>query len=188
MRTLRSLLVCGSLGIAIAPAAVADLTLFEHDGYRGREFVVAQEVLDLKRAGFNDTASSVIVRDGRWQLCADSNFRGQCITLEPGEYPSMSAYKLNDRISSTRRLDGQHHGSSGSSVSSAATSACMMAVNGNYGGNVRDLRVVRSEWSQANSEVIMEAIGVRGGSQTERWRCLVSNEGNVQELSVLSGR
>ena len=73
----------------------------------------------------------------------------------------------------------------GSNVSSAATSACMQAVNGNYGGKVNDLRVVRSEFSQANSEVIVDAVGVRGGPTTERWKCLVSNDGNVQDLSVI---
>ena len=76
-------------------------------------------------------------------------------------------------------------GGGGSDVSSNAKSACMVAVNGNYGGNVRDLKVVRSEFSQANSEVIVDAVGVRGSSATERWRCLVSNDGKVQDLSVL---
>ncbi len=60
----------------------------------------------------------------------------------------------------------------------------MVAVNKQYGGNVRHLKVVRSEFSQANSEVIVKAIGVRGGSSNEKWRCLVSNSGKVQDLSV----
>jgi hypothetical protein len=76
-------------------------------------------------------------------------------------------------------------GRGGSDVSSNAKSACMTAVNGKYGGDVRDLKVVRSEFSQANSDVIVDAVGVRGSSATERWRCLVSNDGKVQDLSVL---
>ena len=70
-------------------------------------------------------------------------------------------------------------------ASSAAESACMVKVNSNYGGNVRSVNVVSSEFSQANSEVIVEAVGVRGGSTSERWRCLVSNDGKVQDLSVV---
>ena len=62
-------------------------------------------------------------------------------------------------------------------VSDNAQTACMVAVNNNYGGNVKDLSIVRSEFSQANSEVIINADG-------ERWRCLVSNDGQVQDLSV----
>jgi len=53
----------------------------------------------------------------------------------------------------------------------------MAAVNRNYGGRVENPRVVRSEFSQASSEVIFEADG-------ERWRCLSSNSGEVQDLSV----
>lgn len=74
---------------------------------------------------------------------------------------------------------------SGSAVSGNAKSACMQAVNGNYGGDVRDLKVVRSEFSQANSEVIVDAVGVRGGSKTERWKCLVSNDGKIQEVRII---
>lgn len=70
-------------------------------------------------------------------------------------------------------------------ATSAAESACMSSVNSNYGGNVRELRVVSSEFSQANSTVMVDAVGVRGGQATERWRCLSSNEGQVAELRVV---
>lgn len=62
-------------------------------------------------------------------------------------------------------------------ASGAAETACMVAVNDNYGGNVRNLDIVSSEFSEANSEVIINADG-------EHWRCLVSNDGAVQELTV----
>ncbi len=65
-------------------------------------------------------------------------------------------------------------------ASSAAESACMQAVNSNYGGKLQNLDIVSSEFSQANSEVIMNADG-------QRWRCLVSNDGQVQDLSVQEG-
>lgn len=61
---------------------------------------------------------------------------------------------------------------------STAESACMQAVNGNYGGKVKNLSVVSSEFSQANSEVMLNADG-------QRWRCLVSSDGKVQDLSVV---
>jgi len=67
---------------------------------------------------------------------------------------------------------------------SAAESACMVAVNSNYGGKVQTVQVVRSEYSEANSTVMVDAVGVRGGTASERWRCLVSNDGKVQDLSV----
>jgi hypothetical protein len=70
-------------------------------------------------------------------------------------------------------------------ATSNAESACMSAVNGNYGGNVGTVNVISSEYSEANSEVIVEAVGVRGGPTTERWRCLSSNDGQVADLRVV---
>ncbi len=61
-------------------------------------------------------------------------------------------------------------------ATSAAESACMAAVNREYGGRESGLRIVHSEFSEANSLVIVEANG-------DRWRCLSSNDGNVGELS-----
>lgn len=84
--------------------------------------------------------------------------------------------------------DSSYDPGPGSSASrqatSAAESACMTAVNSRYGGRVNTVRVVRSEYSEANSLVIVDAVGVRGGSASERWRCLASNDGQVADLSL----
>jgi hypothetical protein len=66
-------------------------------------------------------------------------------------------------------------------ATSAAESACMSAVNSQYGGDVESVRVIRSEYSEANSLVMVSA--VRDGS-SERWRCLSSNDGEVADLSI----
>jgi len=84
-----------------------------------------------------------------------------CVVVEPGSDPAA----------------GSSVGSGSRGATSAAESACMSAVNRNYGGRVRNLTVVRSEFSQANSEVILDADG-------ERWRCLSSNDGVVADLSM----
>lgn len=76
------------------------------------------------------------------------------------------------------------HGSS--QVSGNAKTACMSAVNANYAGKVDSVKVTHSEFSQANSTVMVSAIGVRGGSRTEHWKCLVSQSGTVEDLSVVS--
>ncbi len=70
-------------------------------------------------------------------------------------------------------------------ATSAAESACLAAVNRNYGGKVRTVRVASSDFSQANSTVMVEAVGVRGSAQTEHWRCLASNDGQVADLRVV---
>jgi uncharacterized protein YcfJ len=60
---------------------------------------------NFNRAGFNDRASSVVVTGRPWEVCDDAGFRGHCYILRPGNYPSLSAMNLNDRISSAREAD-----------------------------------------------------------------------------------
>lgn len=98
------LLLGGLLALAGSQAS-AQLRLYEHDRFTGRSVSVNSSVRDLTRQGFNDKASSAVVRGSDWVLCPDSQFRGRCVTLHPGRYPSLSAMQLNDRVSSVRRVD-----------------------------------------------------------------------------------
>lgn len=91
-------------GAALAGPAAAQLVLYEHDDYQGRAFTASGPTANLTQAGFNDQASSVVVRQGRWQLCSDIGYEGQCIVLSPGSYPSLRAMGLNDMVSSARPL------------------------------------------------------------------------------------
>ena len=74
--------------------------LFQDSGFRGRSVSFDQGESDLRREGFNDQASSLIVREGRWVLCEHANFGGRCFAYGPGRYPSLD---LSDRVSSLRR-------------------------------------------------------------------------------------
>jgi len=91
--------------LALATQAVAQVTLFENEYFRGRSFTTERQVGNFNRAGFNDRASSVQVVGGRWEVCEDVRFRGRCIVLRPGRYPSLSAMGMNDRLSSVREID-----------------------------------------------------------------------------------
>lgn len=101
--------------VALAAQAAAQVTFFENDDFRGRSFAAQAQVTDFSRFGFNDRASSVEVRGGRWEVCEDSNFSGRCVILRAGRYPSLSAMSLNDRVSSARavgrnaRIDDQRY-------------------------------------------------------------------------------
>lgn len=90
--------------LAFAAHASAQVTFYEHDGYQGRSFTTQQRLGDLERSAFSDRASSVVVAGQRWQACEDVRFRGRCTVLRPGQYPSLSAMGLNDRITSVRPL------------------------------------------------------------------------------------
>jgi uncharacterized protein YcfJ len=96
--------------VAFATAASAQVTVYEHDGFQGRSFSADRPVGNFERSGFNDRASSVIVRGGLWEACEDRRFGGQCVTLRPGNYPNLGSMGLNDRISSVRPVEGGHYG------------------------------------------------------------------------------
>lgn len=99
-------LLAGALAIAAASitASAADLTLYGRQDFRGRELRANDTIVNLDHTGFNDRASSVVIRDGVWQLCEDAHFRGHCVRLGPGEYPSLRAMGLNNRVSSAREI------------------------------------------------------------------------------------
>jgi len=101
-----SLLMTAS-ALLISTQALAEVTFYEGEGFRGRAFTTNQRVSDFSRSGFNDRASSAIVDGGRWEVCEDSQFRGRCLVLRQGSYDSLKRMGVNDRISSARRVSDQ---------------------------------------------------------------------------------
>lgn len=91
----------------------SSIVLYEHDNFAGRSYGSNNSVSNLNDSGFNDRASSVIVRGGRWQICENAYFSGRCETLGPGEYPSLRVMNLNDRVSSVRELGWTPDGNGG---------------------------------------------------------------------------
>lgn len=89
-------------GLAAAGGAWAEVTFFEHDDFRGRSFTVTDGADNFARYGFNDRASSAVVRRGVYQVCEHAGYQGRCVTLSPGNYPSLRQMGLGDRISSAR--------------------------------------------------------------------------------------
>ena len=101
---LRSALAAGTM--AIATQAAAQATFYEHTNFQGQSFTTEQSIGDLERFGFNNRASSAVVRGGEtWQVCDGPRFSGQCAVLRPGEYKSLGAMGLNDMVSSVRAVN-----------------------------------------------------------------------------------
>ena len=93
-----------ALLLAMTGTVSAQLTLFENDNFQGSRYDVRGAIENLGNTGFNDKASSVRIRAGNWQLCDDAYFRGRCVTLKPGDYPSLGRMGMNDKVSSAREL------------------------------------------------------------------------------------
>ena len=88
--------------LCVSKLASAQITFYENEDFRGRSFAASSWVNDFGGYGFNDRASSAIVNSGRWLVCEDIRFSGHCVELRPGNYDSLRAMGMNDRISSVR--------------------------------------------------------------------------------------
>ena len=69
----------------LALPAFAQITFYEHDGYRGRTFSASGPVSDFRGSGFNDRASSVVAQGGNWKVCENVQFGGKCAAMRPGK-------------------------------------------------------------------------------------------------------
>ncbi|MEP7205937.1 MAG: beta/gamma crystallin-related protein [Casimicrobiaceae bacterium] len=94
------------LALLTAGAATGQITFYERPDFRGRTFTTYDAIRDFTRYGFNDKAASVVVRDGAWQVCTDAEFRGECVTLNPGRFPTLISMGIKNRVSSLRPLGG----------------------------------------------------------------------------------
>jgi uncharacterized protein YcfJ len=105
--TLKTLLAVS--GIVLATQAVAQITLYEGDGFRGRAFSADKPIWNFEPYGFNDRARSAVVERGRWEACEDARFEGRCVVLRPGSYESLAGMGMSKRISSVRPVDTARH-------------------------------------------------------------------------------
>jgi hypothetical protein len=106
MKRLLTPLMIGILSATAGSAAADSITFYQDDNYAGRQFTTDRPVTNLGQTGFNDRARSAVVRDGRWEVCVDADFNGNCSVLAPGSYPNLGAYA--GRISSMRPLGEQY--------------------------------------------------------------------------------
>ncbi|MET3134699.1 hypothetical protein AAKU55_005001 [Oxalobacteraceae bacterium GrIS 1.11] len=106
--TLKSALLAAAILFSQVAAHAGELTLYSHDSFHGREVTLREVTPDLVALGFNDKASSMVVRSGRWEVCVDAEFRGTCAVFEPGEYPDLN--RFNNNISSVREVGRPWHG------------------------------------------------------------------------------
>jgi hypothetical protein len=102
-KTFLGALVGALLALSVPVALAGEITLYEHRDFRGDSLTLHRAAPNLDRVGFNDSASSIVIRDGVWEVCTDAFFRGGCTQLRPGEYRRMDGL-LNDRVSSVREI------------------------------------------------------------------------------------
>ncbi len=184
-------------GIAAAvPASGAEIVFYENDAFRGRSFSANQSVSNFADIGFNDRASSVDVRSGSWQLCSDAYFRGRCVTVSAGQYPTLRSMDLNDKVSSARELDWLGGGSPGGGriqmFDRNGFEGGMFAVNGTI-ANFSDVGFNDRAQSMVVNDGTWEACehaDFRGACQVfgpGRYPNLASFDGRISSIRVVSG-
>jgi uncharacterized protein YcfJ len=97
----------GGAAAIFSLAATAEVVFYDNEGFRGRAFTATGPLSNLERSGFNDRAASAVVSGGRWEVCTDANFGGECRILRSGSYESLNGMGLGDRISSVRPAGGR---------------------------------------------------------------------------------
>lgn len=85
------------------------ITLYQHEGYSGRELTLTGSVTDLtdQNFNFNDITSSIIVHRGTWKLFEHTNYEGRYINVCVGKYniDVITRSIGNDTISSVKKIN-----------------------------------------------------------------------------------
>ncbi|MEP7182394.1 MAG: beta/gamma crystallin-related protein [Betaproteobacteria bacterium] len=188
--TLRWLALAAGFAAAGAVAA-AEITLYENDNFNGRRVGATASISILGNTNFNDRASSVVVQSGQWQLCSDAYFRGRCVSLGPGRYPSLSSMGLNDQVSSVREL--WDHGSGGGGGGDAAGADLVLYDGYNFGGESfrvggAIVSIGGSFNDRANSAIVYNGNWEMCVDADFGGGCQVFGPGRHANLGFLSGR
>ena len=89
--------------IGVPVAAAGAIELYANPGFRGPRVAVNRDIRSLDRRNMDDRVSSLIVNEGRWELCTNRGFEGRCRVFGPGEYPRLGQ-RLEDNVNSLRRV------------------------------------------------------------------------------------
>lgn len=87
----------------------SEIILYDDVNFRGGQVTLDRFNDSLGTVNFNDRASSIVVRSGRWQVCANSRYLGQCQVID-SNVSNLSVIGLNNRITSIRPLDSGYSG------------------------------------------------------------------------------
>ena len=85
-------------------AHAGEISLFENPNFQGRQISLRGPAASVSNVGFNDRTASIVVRSGRWEVCSDDNFRGECAIFEPGQYATLDR-RFSRQVSSAREIE-----------------------------------------------------------------------------------
>ena len=181
-----ALLCASSLFVHLA-AQAGEIRLYTDDNFKGRVVVLRDTTDDLSRVNFNDTVSSIQVDSGSWEVCAHADFKGDCKTLDRGEYRSLPG--MNDKISSVREIGG-----SGGSTSGGRRAALELYADGGQRGASAGINADRDDLvdisfnDRASSARVEHGYWQLCSDSNYRGSCRVFGPGSHDDLGGLNGR
>ncbi|HYT98609.1 MAG TPA: beta/gamma crystallin-related protein [Casimicrobiaceae bacterium] len=177
------------VSIVARSAFAGEATLFADRDFKGNAMTVRGPSPNLERIGYNDTASSLVVRTGVWEVCDKPYFEGHCMQLQPGEYSSFGT-NVNDRVASLREVTQRIGGSPAAGAGQSPRIA--LYEHAGFGGrsvtltgSVRNLDRVQIGDS-VDSAVVYD--GVWRLCDSTQNSCVELLPGRYESLGVLNGR
>lgn len=169
-------------GLAIATQAAAQVTFYEHPGFRGQTFTADRPIGSLERAGFANRASSAVVASDQWQVCDGPGFSGRCTVLQPGRYESLGAMGLNDSISSVRPVAGSRADVPIAAPGYASGSRMIFFDQPAFQGRALSIETPTDNLRAQSLEIVGEPWEICGGAGF-RGRCVVLRPGTYPSLA-----
>ncbi|MET0320449.1 MAG: beta/gamma crystallin family protein [Duganella sp.] len=200
MKKLISIVAFASSALAGVAAHAGEIALFTDDNFRGPSITLRDSVPDLVRRGFNDRASSVVVRSGTWELCEHANFGGQCRVLERGEYRRLEGF--NDEVSSVREIQdrggdrgrdrGDRNGWGGGGRGDRRDESVTMFEQADFRGRQvelnRDIRTLNDVGfnDRAGSIIVRDGVWEACEDADYRGRCMTLRPGRYDHLDRMN--
>ncbi|HEV8553607.1 MAG TPA: beta/gamma crystallin-related protein [Casimicrobiaceae bacterium] len=180
------------LAVSVPVALAGEITLYEHRDFRGDSLTLHRGAPNLERSGLSDSASSLVVRDGVWEVCTDAFFRGSCAQFQPGEYRRLDG-PLSDRISSVREIVATTAVAPPIVIASAEPRIMLFETPG-FGGSAIELTKTNGKLDRIPAYSGADAVIVYGGTwrlcsrEYYRGECFDFVPGRYENLGALTGR
>src|SRR5208282_3409568 len=168
------------------------ITFYENENFGGRRISTERTLSNFGPGGFNGRAQSAVVEGGAWQVCADSNFGGDCTTLGPGRYPILDAWSR--RISSARPVSASSATLQQPTVALQPKGGIIFFESENFGGSKFMIDQPDPNFASSHSVDRYQSAIVEGGAwelcvdADFRGGCRIFVPGRYAELGGLSGR
>jgi len=190
-----------ALALATTAALAADVTLYQRPNFGGTAVTVHTQSQDLQSTAFNDTATSMVIRDGVWQACTEANFQGRCVQLQPGAYANLNA-SLNGSVASVREISTVAATPPATLVAAtpprvviaAAPPRVVLFENRNFGGRSIELNASAgdldrmSNYNNASAAIVYTGTWRLCSEEHSRGDCSDFAPGRYENLGLLNGR